>query len=82
MVAQGHGDAHRHRGLQHAGDGKVSLLDGIKVVSGESWVQILPDADEPVFHVYAEGASSEQSEELAEQFVGRVRDVIEGHQGT
>jgi len=54
------------------------LLDGIMVVNRDSWVQILPDADEPVFHVYAEGASPEQSDELAEQFVGRVRAVIEG----
>ena len=53
--------------VQRARDGKVSLLDGIMVVSRDSWVQILPDADEPVFHVYAEGASSERSEELAEQ---------------
>jgi mannose-1-phosphate guanylyltransferase / phosphomannomutase len=67
--------------VQRARDGKVSLLDGIMVVSRDSWVQILPDADEPVFHVYAEGASSERSEELAEQFVGRVRGVVEAHQG-
>ena len=36
--------------------GSLSLVDGIQVNRGEDWMQLLPDADEPLFHVYAEGA--------------------------
>jgi phosphomannomutase len=44
---------------------------------GPSWAQLLPDADEPVFHVYAEGEDVAESEELADRFVTEVRRIIE-----
>ena len=37
-------------------DAEIGLLDGIQLRRDGGWVQLLPDADEPVFHVYAEGA--------------------------
>ena len=37
---------------------QVSLVDGIKITMDDgAWVQILPDADDPFFHLYAEAAS-------------------------
>ena len=63
--------------LQKDGKGEVSLLDGIKLFTADGWAQILPDADEPVFHVYAEGDALDGSEHLAEEFVSSVRQVIE-----
>ena len=42
----------------------VDLLDGIKVFDERGWVQVLPDPDEPVVHIYAEGATEEDSAEL------------------
>jgi phosphomannomutase len=42
-------------------------------------VQLLPDADEPVFHIYAEGADREDSERLADSFLEVVRGVIREH---
>ncbi len=36
-------------------DGRVSLVDGIKVfLDHAEWALVLPDAEEPLFHVYAE----------------------------
>ena len=36
-------------------DGRVSLVDGIKVfLDRGEWALVLPDAEEPMFHVYAE----------------------------
>lgn len=55
------------------GDAVVSLIDGVKVNWGESWALLLPDADEPVFHVYAEGADRAESGSLADTFVEMVR---------
>ena len=43
-------------------------MDGIKVFEPEGWVQVLPDPDEPVFHVYAEGESLEDSHRLEEKY--------------
>ena len=64
--------------VQHtAGDGdEVSLVDGIEVHNDAGWIQLLPDADEPVFHVYAEGRNRMASERLAEDLLEVVRGVI------
>jgi mannose-1-phosphate guanylyltransferase/phosphomannomutase len=47
---------------------EVDNRDGIKVFEPEGWVQVVPDPDEPVFHVYAEGASLEDSHRLEEKY--------------
>jgi mannose-1-phosphate guanylyltransferase/phosphomannomutase len=64
--------------LQHDldDDSEISLVDGIQLCRDGGWVQLLPDADEPVFHVYAEGADHADSERLAEGFLEVVRGVI------
>ena len=38
-------------------DRDVDTLDGIKVFDERGWMQVLPDADEPLLHLYAEGAT-------------------------
>ena len=58
------------------GGAEISLVDGIQLRRDGGWVQLLPDADEPVFHVYAEGADHAESERLAEGFLEVVRGVI------
>src|SRR5207245_2508358 len=52
---------------------EVDLTDGIKVFSDRGWAQVLPDPDEPLLHLYAEGETTEESEELAAE----LREVIE-----
>ena len=57
---------------------RVSLVDGIMVSIGEArWVQILPDADDPLFHLYAEGESPEDAAALVETYRHRLEAVIE-----
>lgn len=63
--------------MRAAGDDALSLLDGIQVRRDGGWVQLLPDADEPVFHVYAEGEDREVSESLAAEVLTLVREVLE-----
>ena len=68
--------------LQHTmerGGGAVTLDDGVRVICDTAWLQLLPDADEPIFHVYAEGALREDSEKLANSLAGLVRAVIHRH---
>ena len=61
------------------GDAEIDMVDGIQLRRDRGWVQLLPDADEPVFHIYAEGADREESERLAESFFDLVREVIQEH---
>jgi hypothetical protein len=41
---------------------------------------VLPDADEAIIHVYAEGETEEASAGLAEEVVGLVGDVMDGQE--
>ena len=34
---------------------RLDLMDGVKAYDERGWVQVLPDPDEPLVHVYAEG---------------------------
>jgi mannose-1-phosphate guanylyltransferase / phosphomannomutase len=61
-------------------EANVDLRDGIKVFDDRGWVQVLPDPDEPIVHVYAEGETTSVSEELEAELHGMVEEVIEGEE--
>lgn len=50
------------------GDRKVELVDGIKLYNEDSWVLVLPDSFEPMFHVVAESPSLVESQSLVNQY--------------
>jgi mannose-1-phosphate guanylyltransferase/phosphomannomutase len=56
----------------------VDLTDGIKVFDDRGWAQVLPDPDEPLIHLYAEGRTNDESEELIEEFRGIVEEIEAG----
>jgi mannose-1-phosphate guanylyltransferase/phosphomannomutase len=58
-------------------DANVDLRDGIKIFDARGWVQVLPDADEPLVHLYAEGETTEDSEDLETELRTLVTQVIE-----
>jgi mannose-1-phosphate guanylyltransferase/phosphomannomutase len=51
------------------------LVDGIKVRTAEGWVLVVPDPEEPVTHVWAEGRDLPGSERLAGDYVARLRNM-------
>jgi mannose-1-phosphate guanylyltransferase/phosphomannomutase len=56
-------------------DRRAELIDGIKILLGEGeWVLILPDPDYPKFHVYAEGPTDSEAQELVDRYVR----IVEG----
>ena len=56
----------------------LDLTDGIKVFEDRGWAQALPDPDEPVIHLYAEGTTAEASEELAGELRAIIEDIEQG----
>jgi mannose-1-phosphate guanylyltransferase/phosphomannomutase len=59
-------------------DGRhVELLDGIKIFEDDSWVLVLPDAVEPLFHVYAESPDEEESRELVGRYVRKIEMMMQ-----
>jgi mannose-1-phosphate guanylyltransferase/phosphomannomutase len=58
-------------------DGNIDTTDGIKIFDERGWVQVLPDGDEPIIHLYAEGETPAESEELETELRTLVTEVIE-----
>lgn len=51
---------------------RVELVDGIKIYDEDSWVLVLPDSFEPVFHLFAESPSVNDSEAMVHEFAGKI----------
>jgi mannose-1-phosphate guanylyltransferase/phosphomannomutase len=51
---------------------ELVLVDGIKVLSEDGWVLVVPDPEDPVTHVWAEAADLVASERLAASYVERI----------
>jgi mannose-1-phosphate guanylyltransferase/phosphomannomutase len=55
----------------------LDLLDGIKVTDKRGWAQVLPDPDEPLIHIYAEGRDAKTTNELENELQSLVEEVLE-----
>ena len=55
---------------------EVDDLDGVKVFEEQGWVQAIPDPDEPYFHLWAEGATREDSELLETKYRETLRQIV------
>ena len=58
-------------------DRKLDLMDGIKVFEERGWAEILPDPDQPIMHIYAEGRTEEDSKALEAEFRGMVEEIMQ-----
>jgi mannose-1-phosphate guanylyltransferase/phosphomannomutase len=63
---------------EHLADRRLDLMDGVKAYDARGWVQVLPDPDEPLVHLYAEGETEELSGELTGEVAGFVEAVVQG----
>jgi mannose-1-phosphate guanylyltransferase / phosphomannomutase len=59
-------------------DRELDLLDGIKAFDERGWVQVLPDPDEPLVHVFAEAANGADSGELADELQRQIELIVQG----
>jgi mannose-1-phosphate guanylyltransferase / phosphomannomutase len=57
---------------------ELDLTDGIKLIGEHGWAQVLPDPDEPLLHLYAEGPTAEASEGLEAELRELVEEVMQG----
>jgi mannose-1-phosphate guanylyltransferase/phosphomannomutase len=58
-------------------DQKLDLMDGVKVFGERGWAQILPDPDEPLVHIYAEGRTEEDSKALEAEYREMVEEIMQ-----
>jgi len=75
------GSLMRHLVETHAAD-HLALIDGVKITngSGDDWVLVLPDASEPLVHVFANGEDRDWVERMLQDYCQRVQDFIEREQ--
>jgi mannose-1-phosphate guanylyltransferase/phosphomannomutase len=58
-------------------DGReLVLIDGVKVVEDDGWALVLPDPDEPLTHIWAEGPSEARARARAQQYAVRLRQLL------
>jgi mannose-1-phosphate guanylyltransferase/phosphomannomutase len=55
---------------------ETDLQDGIKILAAGGWSQVIPDPDEPVVHVYAEGTTLEEARQLEQELTARVEAIL------
>jgi mannose-1-phosphate guanylyltransferase/phosphomannomutase len=57
-------------------DADLVLVDGIKVVRDDGWVLVVPDPEDPVTHVWAEGKDLPASSALASAYAERITSLL------
>ncbi|MFW5999239.1 MAG: sugar phosphate nucleotidyltransferase [Halanaerobiaceae bacterium] len=65
------------RSLSKKAGKNTDLIDGIKFNHREGWALIIPDSEEPRFHIYAEGEDQETAESLTGFYLNKVKEIIE-----
>jgi mannose-1-phosphate guanylyltransferase/phosphomannomutase len=57
-------------------DREVTLIDGVKVRHDEGWALALPDPEEPITHIWSEGATDADAKALAKEYARRIRQLL------
>ena len=55
---------------------QVDLTDGVKVFVDGGWVLVVPDPDEPAYHVIASTSTQSQAEELVNEYAKVVKEIV------
>jgi mannose-1-phosphate guanylyltransferase/phosphomannomutase len=71
-----------HKGLvmrtlvERSKDRELVLVDGVKILHEDGWALVLPDPEEPLTHIWAEGASDADAVRLAQEYARRIRQIL------
>jgi len=64
--------------IEEAKDKNAELIDGVKIhFDNDDWVLILPDVSRPIFHINAESDSIQKANDLADKYIGMIREIID-----
>jgi len=64
------------RTLERAKGRSTVLVDGVKIVEPDGWSLVVPDPEEPVTHVWAEGASEAEARARSQEQAVRIRQML------
>ena len=57
-------------------DRELVLVDGVKIIHDDGWALVLPDPEEPLTHVWAEGSTESEARSLAQEYARRIRQLM------
>jgi len=61
----------RHLATMARGD-RIDDTEGLKVFHGDGWALVVPDPEDPLTHIWTEGATEAEAEETLERYVALV----------
>jgi mannose-1-phosphate guanylyltransferase / phosphomannomutase len=70
------GSVMRHLATTARGD-RTDDTEGLKVFHGRDWALVVPDPEDPVTHIWAEGADADAAEDWLERYVALVREGLD-----
>lgn len=70
------GTVMRHIATAARGD-RTQDTEGLKIYHGEDWALVVPDPEDPITHVWAEGRSVDASERWASRYVGLIEQALD-----
>ncbi|MDW3218127.1 MAG: sugar phosphate nucleotidyltransferase [Acidimicrobiales bacterium] len=56
---------------------EIDLVDGVRIHHDDSWALVLPDPDDPITRVTAEGPDKMTAERLADEYVRRIEQMVQ-----
>jgi mannose-1-phosphate guanylyltransferase/phosphomannomutase len=62
--------------VEQTKDRQVDLVDGVKVWHDTAWILALPDAEEPLTHLWAEADSDAEARRLIQEYARRIRQLV------
>ncbi len=55
---------------------RIDPTEGLKLFHGDTWALVIPDPEDPVTHVWAEGASEDESMALAYRYASMIEEAL------
>jgi mannose-1-phosphate guanylyltransferase/phosphomannomutase len=62
--------------VENLKDRELVLVDGVKVLEDHGWALVLPDPEQPVTHVWAEGRDDRAASHRADEYASLVRELL------
>jgi phosphomannomutase len=62
--------------INESRDQQVDLIDGVKILSDDGWILLLPKTDEPILELYAEAQSKEVADSLVQVYTEKIHGLI------